>query len=177
MAIAETDLIWRLSGGVGNDNPAASLGGIISAAAGGIIVKTKTFNSIFDDISGTESAAGDIEYRCIYITNVHATLGLTAPKIYISTNTANANDMIDIGVDLAGVDATADTVATETDAPDPAVTFAHNCTSYATGVALSATLTANGGRAGIWIRRTITAGMTADDDEWWTMEIAGDSSA
>jgi hypothetical protein len=177
MAIAATDLIWRLSGGAGVTDPAASLGGVMSAAAGGIITKTKTFNSIFDDISGTESAAGDIEYRCIYITNVHATLGLTTPKIYISTNVGNVADMIDIGVDLAGVDVTADTITDESTAPDPAVTFAHNCTSYATGVALSTTLTANGGRAGIWIRRTVTAGMTADDDEWWTMEIAGDSAA
>lgn len=177
MAIAETDLVWRLSGGAGNTAPAASLGGVMSAAAGGIITKTKTFNSIFDDISGTESAAGDVEYRCIYITDIHATLGLTTPKIYISTNAGNVADMIDIGVDLAGVDVTADDITDESTAPSPAVTFAHNCTSYATGVALSATLTANGGRAGIWIRRTVTAGMTADDDEWWTMEIAGDSAA
>jgi hypothetical protein len=177
MVIAATDLIWRLSGGDTNTDPAASLGGIISSQAGGIITKTKTFNSIFDDLSGTESAAGDIEYRCIYITNTHGTLGLTSPKVYVSTNTANANDHIDIGLDLAGVDGTADTIVNESTAPDPAVTFASDCTSYATGLALSATLTANGGRAGIWIRRTITAGMTADDDEWWQMEIAGDSSA
>jgi hypothetical protein len=178
MAINEaTDLIWRLSGGATNTDPAASLGGVMSADAGAIITKTKTFNSLFDDISGTESAAGDIEYRCIYITDVHATLGLTTPKIYIQTNTANVADMIDIGVDLGGVDVTADTIGDESTAPDPAVTFAHNCTSYATGVALSATLTANGGRAGIWIRRTITAGMAADDDEWWDMRCGGDSSA
>ena len=176
MAIAETDLVWRLSGGATNTSPAASLGGIMSADAGGIITKTKTFNSIFDDISGAEAAAGDIEYRCIYITNVHGTLGLTTPKVWIETNTANANDMIDIGLDLAGVGATADDITDESTAPSPAVTFAHNCTSYATGLALSGTLTA-GSRAGIWIRRTITAGMTADDDEFFTLKIQGDTSA
>lgn len=177
MAIVAADIVWRLSGGAGNTDPALSLGGAMSTAAGGIITKTKTLNSIFDDISGTESAAGGAEYRCIYITNTHASLGLLAPKIYISTNVENVADMIDIGVDLAGVDANADTISDESTAPDPTVTFAHNCTSYATGVALSATLTANGGRAAIWIRRTVTAGMTADDDEWWTTEIGGDSSA
>jgi hypothetical protein len=44
MAIAETDLVWRLSGGATNTDPAASLGGIMSADAGAIITKTKTFN-------------------------------------------------------------------------------------------------------------------------------------
>jgi hypothetical protein len=28
MAIAETDLIWRLSGGAANEDPAAALGGV-----------------------------------------------------------------------------------------------------------------------------------------------------
>jgi hypothetical protein len=178
MAIAETNLIWRLSGGATNTSAAASLGGVMSAEGAAIITKTKTFNSIFDDISGAEAAAGDIEYRCIYITNTSATTGgLTSPKVWIETNVANANDMIDIGLDLAGVDADADTVATESDAPSPAVTFAHDCLSYATGLALSAALTASGGRAGIWIRRTITTGMTADDDEFFTLKVQGDTAA
>ena len=34
----------------------AALGGAMSTVAGGIITKTKTFNSIFDDISGAEAA-------------------------------------------------------------------------------------------------------------------------
>jgi len=177
MAIAETDLIWRLSGGAANTSAAASLGGAMSTVGGGIITKTKTFNSMFDDISGAEAAAGDVEYRGIYITNVHATLGLTTPKVWIETNAANANDMIDIGLDLAGVDATMDDIADESTAPSPAVTFGHACTTYATGLALSATLTASTGKAGIWIRRTITAAMTADDDEWFTLKVQGDTAA
>ena len=176
MAIAETDLIWRLSGGASNTSAAASLGGAMSTVAGGIITKTKTFNSIFDDISGAEAAAGSVEYRCIYIQNAHASLGLTTPKVWIEANVGNANDMIDIGLDLAGVGATADTVASETEAPSPAVTFSHACTSYATGLALSGTLSASG-YAGIWIRRTVTAGMAADDDESFTLKIQGDTAA
>jgi len=175
MAIAETDLIWRLSGGASNTSAAASLGGAMSTAAGGIITKTKTFNSIFDDISGAEAAAGDVEYRCIYIHNEHATLSLTSAKVWIEANVANAKDMIDIGLDLGGKDATADTIANESTAPDPAVTFAHDCTSYASGLSLG-DLAAGEGYA-IWIRRTITAGMTADDDEFFTLKVQGDTSA
>ena len=175
MAIAETDLIWRLSGGATNTDPAAALGGAMSTAAGGIITKTKTFNSIFDDISGAEAAAGDVEYRCIYIRNEHATLSLTSAKVWIEANVANAKDMIDIGLDLGGKNATADTIADESTAPDPAVTFAHTCTSYATGLALGDL--AAGEKYAIWIRRTVTAGMTADDDEAFTLKVQGDTAA
>ena len=175
MAIAETDLIWRLSGGASNTNPAAALGGAMSTDAGGIIPKTKTFNSIFDDISGAEAAAGDAEYRCIYIRNEHASLSLTSAKVWIEANVANAKDMIDIGLDLGGKNATADTIADESTAPDPAVTFAHDCTSYATGLSLGDL--AAGEKYAIWIRRTVTAGMTADDDEAFTLKVQGDTAA
>ena len=173
MAIATTDLIWRLSGGASNTDPAAALGGAMSTAGGGVITKTKTFNSIFDDVTGAEAAAGDIEYRCIYIHNEHATLTLSSAKVWIEANTTNTE--IDIGLDLAGKDGTADTIADESTAPDPAVTFAHNCTAYASGLSLG-NLAAGEGYA-IWIRRTITAGMTADDDENFTLKIQGDTSA
>ena len=162
MAIAETDLVWRLSGGASNTDPAASLGGAMSTDAGGIITKTKTFNSIFDDISGAEAAAGDTEYRCIYIKNNHGTITLTSAKIWIDANVGNANDMIDIGLDTAGKNATGSTIVDESTAPSPTVTFSHACTSYATGLSLGDL--AAGERYAIWIRRTITAGMTADDD-------------
>lgn len=176
MAIAKEDIVWRLSGGATNTDPAAALGGAMSTDAGGIITPTKTFNSVFDDLSGAETAAGDIEYRCIYATNTHGTLGLTTPKLVLSANVANVKDMIDVGLDLVGVNGTADTIADESTAPDPAVTFSHACTDYANGLALSATLGA-GEKVAVWVRRTVMAGMGADDDENWTMEIQGDSAA
>lgn len=176
MAIVAADIVWRLSGGAGNTNPSASLGGAMSTAAGGIITPTKTFNSVFDDLSGAETAAGDVNYRCIYATNTHGTLGLTTPKLVLSANVANIKDMIDVGLDLVGVNGTADTIVNEVTAPDPAVTFSHACVDYANGLALSATL-AVGQKVAIWIRRTVTAGMGADDDENWTTEIQGDSAA
>ena len=173
MAIATTDLIWRLSGGASNTDPAAALGGAMSTAGGGVITKTKTFNSIFDDVTGAEAAAGDIEYRCIYIHNEHATLTLSSAKVWIEANTTNTE--IDIGLDLAGKDGTADTIADESTAPDPAVTFAHNCTAYASGLALG-NLAAGEGYA-IWIRRTIAASKVATDDDNFTLKIQGETSA
>lgn len=175
MAIANEDIVWRLSGGASNTDPAASLGGAMSTDAGGIITAGKTFNSILDDLSGTETAAGDIEYRCVYATNTHGTLPVVNPKLVLSTNVANVKDMIDVGLDLVGVNGTADTIADEATAPDPAVTFSHACTDYANGLALSANLAA-GEKVAVWVRRTVTAGMLADDDEFWAMEIQGDSA-
>jgi len=173
MAIATTDLIWRLSGGASNTDPAAALGGAMSTAGGGVITKTKTFNSIFDDVTGAEAAAGDIEYRCIYIHNEHATLTLSSAKVWIEANTTNTE--IDIGLDLAGKDGTADTIADESTAPDPAVTFAHNCTAYASGLALG-DLAAGEGYA-IWIRRTIASSKVATDDDNFTIRVQGETSA
>lgn len=175
MAITTDDLLFVLSGGNGNTNPAAALGGVISSATGatGSITKTKTFNSLFDDISGAEAAAGDIEYRCIYVLNHHATLSGTVMKIWIDTNTT-ANE-IDIGLDLGGDNATADTIADESTAPDPAVTFSHACTSYATGLNIG-TLAA-GHKYGIWIRRTIGAGKSATADDTLIFKVECDTAA
>ena len=175
MAIAETDILYKLSGGASNTSPAAALGGAMSTVGGGIITKTKTFNSIFDDVSGAEAAAGDIEYRGIYVHNNHATLSLTTAKVWIDTNVGNANDMIDIGLATQGDNGTEDTIANESTAPSPTVTFSHACTSYATGLSLGDLVA--GHYYGIWIRRTITAAMTADDDEWWTVKVQGDTAA
>ena len=175
MAIADTDILFKLSGGAANTNPNAALGGAMSTQAGGIIPKTKTFNSIFDDVSGAEAAAGDINYRGIYVHNNHATLTLTGAKIWIDVNVGNANDMIDIGLATQGDNGVESTIADERTAPSPTITWTHACTSYATGLSLGDL--AAGHYYGIWIRRTITAGMSADDDENWTLKVQGDTSA
>jgi hypothetical protein len=175
MAIAETDILFKLSGGTTNTSPAAALGGAMSTQAGGIIPKTKTFNSIFDDVSGAEAAAGDVNYRGIYVHNNHGTLTLTSAKIWIDTNVGNANDMIDIGLATQGDNGVESTIANEATAPSPTITWSHACTSYATGLSLGDL--AAGHYYGIWIRRTVTAGMAADDDENWTLKVQGDTSA
>lgn len=175
MAIAKEDIVWRLSGGASNTAPTASLGGAMSTVAGGIVTPTKTFNSVLDDLSGAETAAGDINYRCVYATNTHATLGLINPKLVLSVNVDNVKDMIDVGLDPVGVNGTATTIGNEATAP-AGVTFSHTCVDYANGIALSATLAA-GQKVAVWVRRTVTAGMAADDDENWEMDIVGDSAA
>ena len=57
MSILASDLKFFFSGGGANDNPNASLGGAKSSVA----ITDNTLNNLFDDVSGTEHEAGDIE--------------------------------------------------------------------------------------------------------------------
>lgn len=156
MAIASTDIIHRLSGGASNATPITSLGGVKSSNAAGA--------TIFDDVAAGESAVGDIEYRCLYVHNAHATLTLTAPVVWIATNTPSPGTSIDVGVGTSAVNATEQTVADENTAPS-GVTFSAAATQGA-GVALG-DIPPGQSRA-YWIRRTVTAGAAAYADSFTT---------
>lgn len=58
-------LVFQLSGGVTNTDPSSSIGGPASANP----VLPDTLNALFDDVTGTEVLAGQIDYRCIYVFN------------------------------------------------------------------------------------------------------------
>jgi hypothetical protein len=57
MPIVASDIHFRLSGGAGNSNVNASLGGAMSSTS----ITDNTQQNLFDDISGAESAAGEDE--------------------------------------------------------------------------------------------------------------------
>jgi hypothetical protein len=153
MAIVASDLKFLLSGGAGNTSPAASLGGIISTTE----VVDDTLNNLFDDVTGAEHTAGDTNYRCIYVKNNSAEIAYNV-KLYIDTNTPAADDTINIGLDLAGLNATADTIADEHTAPDPAVTFT-TADGYAN--ALNMGNIPAGEVYAFWVKRIVSAGSTA----------------
>ena len=130
MPIVASDIKVRLSGGAANSDPNASLGGAKSS----VEVVDNTLSNIYDQVSGSESAAGDTEYRCIYIHNGHASLTMQNVRVYISTNSTSPNDTWEIALGSAALNATEQTVANETTAPT-AVTFSNTAISYATGLA------------------------------------------
>lgn len=156
-------LEFYLSGGAANSDPAASLGGSISntQATGGL-------NGLFDHVSDAEASAGDVEYRCIYVKNPPPEEGHSGIKlsVWISAETASADSIIDIGIDPAGRNGTATTIASEQDAP-AGVTFSHPTANWD---GLKAEL-ARSDVLPIWLRRTITAGAAATDDSF-TLEAA-----
>lgn len=157
MPAVASDIEFRYSGGAGNTSPGACLGGAISTAAGGV-VDDAVKNDLFDDVSAAEAAAGDIEYRGIYVQlKAAATGSLADARIYHSADSANTGDIIDIALADEAITTTIETITDESTAP-VGPSFTHP-TSYAGGLALNSTTgLAAGAYKGVWVRRSITAG-------------------
>lgn len=162
MPIISTDLKYRLSGGSTNTDPEASIGGVMS--------NTDAGSNIFDNVGSAEAAAGDIEYRCVYVLNGHGTLTAQTAKVWIQANTPSAETTIDIGLGAAGFNATETEVANENTAP-AGVTF--SAAANEAGALSLGDMTA-GGRYAVWIRRTVTAGAAAANDTF-TLRVKCDT--
>ena len=171
MPIAEGDLEFRISGGANNESPAAALGGAMSTKAAGVIT-TEELNNIFDDISGDEGKAGDIEYRGIYVKNKHGSLTLQGAKIWITQDADSADDATAIALADEAVNESMETIANESTAPSgPA--FSAPTTKEA---GLSIGNIPAGQAKGIWIRRTITAGAAAKNKVTFKLRVEGDTA-
>lgn len=169
MAIASSDIDYFLSGGSGNTDPNASLGGARSTSTE---VTDNVDNNLFDDVTGAEHTAGDVEYRCIYIRNSHGSLTLTSPVVWIQSDTSGADSDISIAVGTAAVNGTEQTVANESTAPS-GVTWSDAAVSRATGLSLG-DLPSTQHKA-VWIRRTITAGSTPQAADTCAVQAGGDT--
>jgi hypothetical protein len=180
MAIETSDLLWKLSvktGAAGNAtaqaDPNASLGKYISttAWAGG------TLHDLFDVITGDENAASTVDYRCVFLHNNHATLTLTAAKVWVSSQVAGGAGAA-IGLDttaaseIGATDAQALEVANETTAPS-GVSFSTPTTK---GDGLTLGDIGPGECRAVWFRRT-AADSVAVNDDGFTVNIEGDTEA
>lgn len=176
MAIASSDIVYRLSvvaaaGDTTAGTPATALGDQVSTTA----ITTATLNNLWDDVSGAEAAAGDVEYRCVFVLNNHASLTLQNANAYITSQTAGGGT-IDMGLDPAAVSAKgsasaqAATIANESSAP-AGVTF----TSPTSGSPLTIGDMAPGTVKGIWLRRTVTAGAGALNPDGVIIGVTGDT--
>lgn len=156
MPIASSDIKWYLSGGAGNADPNASLGGARSttAWAGGVI------RDLFDDVSGDENAASDVEYRCVYIRNEHATLTATAGKLWLLSEVSGGTTLA-IALTTSAKNANAEgPVANENTAPT-GPTFTAPTTK---GAGITIPDLSNNDFIAVWIRRTAanTVAVNAD---------------
>lgn len=169
MAIVNTDLKIRYSGGAANSDQSLSIGGTKSS----VEPTDNSLNNIFSDSQGTESLAGSIKYRLVYLHNGHGSLTAQNVRIYISTNSTSADSTWAIGLAAAGLNGTETAVANEDTAP-AGVSFT-TPTTYAGGLA-----PANipfGQHFGVWYRRTETAGAVADDADTTTLKFDCDTAA
>lgn len=170
MPIASSDLQMRLSGGAGNTSPAASLGGVESTAGGGVVTSGAA-NNLWDDVSGTESSAGDIEYRGFYWHNNHGTLTLQGPSTWIDSLTSSPDTEFDLALAAEAVNVAMATIANESTAP-ATVTFTR---PVAKGSMAIPNIPA-GQFKGVWIRRTVNAGAAAANDSG-SVRLEGDTAA
>ena len=180
MAIVAGDVLFKLSIKTGAAGNAAaqpdvnqSLGKYISTTA----ITDATLNNLFDDVSGDENAASDVEYRCIFVHNAHATLTWQSVVVWLSAETAGgANAAIAIdGVAASAIGqaaAQADEVANEGTAPT-GESFS-SPTTKATGLSLG-NLAAGNCRA-VWVRRS-AANTAALDNDSVTIKAEGDTAA
>ncbi|QQP93553.1 hypothetical protein IGS68_33575 (plasmid) [Skermanella sp. TT6] len=169
MAIISSEIQFRLSGGASNSAPGSSIGGTKSSTS----ITTATLNNLWDNVSGDEAAAGDTEYRCVYLHNANATLTWEQVTVWISANTPAAGTTCEIGLGAAAVNATETAVANEGVAP-AGVTFSAP-TSKAGGL-LIGDIPAGQAKA-IWIKRVVTAGAAAYNADSVVIQAEGDSAS
>lgn len=156
MSIVSNDFVTRLSGGASNADGNASIGGIKSSQ-----VMSASVDALFDAVSAAEAAAGDVEYRCVYVHNANATDTMINAVVYISSQTSSVNTSLEIGVGAAAINATEPAVANESAAP-AGVTFSAPATA---GAGLALGTIPPGQHKAIWLKWTtdVAAAVTAND--------------
>jgi hypothetical protein len=134
-----------------------------------------TISTLFPTISGAQAVSGVTIYRCVYVRNEDSNAdGLQTAVAWLFANTTSADTALTIGLDLAGKNAAADTIADSFTAPDPAVTFIAAATA---GAALSLGTLSEDDYYAIWLKLVVDASASADDDDTFTLRVGGDSSA
>lgn len=178
MAITATDILFRFSSPTGPGNSTAgsaatSFGDFMSSTA----ITDATDNNLFDDITGDENAASDVEYRSYFVYNNHGSLTWQTVTVWISSE-VSGGAVAAIALDGVAVSAfnsasaQAEEVANEGTAPTGESFTAP--TTKGTGLVIGdmATQTVKA----IWVRRTAanTAALTADGV---TIRHEGDTAA
>lgn len=172
MSVIATDMLLRYSvvaaaGDTTASSAAASMGDQVATNG----PATSGFNTIFDDVSAAEALAGDVEYRCVFVLNNHATDTAFAVKVEVANEVSGgaswALALDNIAVSAKGsASAQAATIANENTAPSGVGTFG-------AGPLTIGDLTP-GQVKGVWIRRTVTASTAAISNDGATLRITGE---
>lgn len=185
MAIVSGDIKFYLTG-AGSDggaqaNSNASLGRYRSSTE----IVDSSLHNLFDEVNGTESQAGDTEYRCICVKNTNILDTWEAVKVWLATATGNSQDVVSFALEVpTGGDQTgsAQVIGNETTTPNTGAGNVGNW-STATSETNAETVEINAHDANldaeeilfIWIRRTIAAGASAQSGDGVTLRVKGQS--
>lgn len=169
MPISGANLKWYLSGGSGNTDPDAALGGARSTT-----VCPTGINALFDLTTGDEAAAGKTSYRCVFFRNEDSDSdGLISPVLFMADNTDASDTTYEIGLDPAGKNASATTIANEAAAP-AGVSFSAPATKGA-GLALPSGPYAQNDYIAVWIKQIVNAGAASTASDSATLRVSGDT--
>jgi hypothetical protein len=173
MAIVASDIVKRFSvAAAAGDTTAGTAAGSLGDQISTTVITDATLNNLFDDVSGAESAAGDTEYRCIFILNNHATLTLQGATIEVLSQTSGGGT-VDIALDNIAVgakgsgSAQAATIANESTAPSGVGTFGAG--------PLTIGDIPPGQCKGVWLRRVVSAGAGAVNPDGVVLRVTGDT--
>lgn len=180
MAINATQIEFRLSipgGAKGNLAAQAdvnsSLGGVVATT----IITDATLNNLFDDVSGDDNAASDIEYRGFFVHNANQTLAWQSVKMWVSAS-VTGGALACIGADSTAVSTVGAVASQMLEIPDEdtaptAITFSAPA-NKAAGISL-ATIDANSVK-GIWVIRKAQDSAALNNDGV-TVSFEGDTAA
>ena len=180
MPIVSSDIKLKLSvktGSAGNSatsNIAGSLGKYISTTE----IVDATLNNLFEDVTGDENASSNVDYKCFFIHNAHATLTMQTTKIWfqsqVSGGTTLAMALDNIAASAIGAtSAQAAEIATKNDAPSGVGSYS-SPTDKASGITVGDI--APGQCRAIWVRRT-AANTVAVNSDGAVVRVECDSNA
>jgi hypothetical protein len=178
MAIVATDILFKYSvAAAAGDTTAGTAAGSLGDQVSTTPIPDATLHALFDQITGDENAASDVEYRCMFVHNNHASLTWENVVAWLSAEVAGGANAA-ISIDTTGVtpkgqaSAQAKTIVDEGTAPS-AQTFS-SPTTKGTGLAIG-NIPA-GSVAAIWVRRSATNSGAVDNDGV-TIRCEGDTAA
>lgn len=178
MSITTSDIQYRLSvktGSAGNttaSTPVASLGKYIATTQ----ITDNSLENLFDNVTGDENAASDVEYRCFFIHNASATDSWQNIKLWLQSEVAGGATLA-IGLDTTAASAVGSASAqalqvTDEQTAPAGVTFSSPTTSSA-GLSVG---TLNAGQVkAIWCRRT-AANTGAVTNDGATLRAQGETA-
>lgn len=183
MPIIASDIILRAttkSGAAGDTTAQAAPTNDSTGSLGGFTSTTALVagaNGLFDDVSGSENAAGTVEYRAFDVLNNHATLTLQNAVVYLSSEVAGGASIAiavdNIGPVAKGAASQGASITTSQTAPTGVGAFS-SPTTVGTGLALGNI--GPGQIRRVWVRRT-PANTAALNNDGVTFAIAGDTAA
>lgn len=165
MAVSSTDIKYYLSGGAGNSDPNASLGGVKSTTQ----ITTAQLENLFDNVGSADASAGETNYRCMYVQNTHGTDSLTTALTFFQSIPAITG--IAMGLDPAGINGTAVTIVDEDTAP-AGVSFS---TPEDAGAGLAIGDLTAGDFQAIWLRRIVAPGAVSNPLDSTIVRVQGDT--